>query len=361
MASKSKPKTRGKPGFTVGPGDAGTTYLKDRDIDQKGYLKDRMAPSEAVFPDLETRAWIYDTGETLFRHEHAHKGTSLKALKLTTVESWRRYGSEASYAKAREAARKKLGLNRQSRARRPKLEQIAALQQVDREMLEMLLKNQNPRAHQAVIDYATELEQQKYFSAAKVRVWQKLRVDLSVPWITQAEVAASGVYELLLSENRFEVPPELAQYCFTNATTNELKRQLELDIVRKSNKMIKERGIKGLPIRRLAEIDVGPDEFDEALFCSWTRMTVHPDVFDALNRVKRPLYVLLHAHALGCHGDITREQIEANWAAKERRDPVTSVYYAGRNQIIIRTVYQADADGELLPWIEVSAERIPLH
>lgn len=343
------------PAFSVGPGDGQTSYLKMREISISCYVKDRYAPSEAQFSSLDLRDAVYSEGETLTRLEGESKGVLLKKLGLTTLESWR-YGS-ASYERYSLAVRKRLKLDVPLRARRPKPEQIDELPEPDRSMVSMHLDHQNARLHPDVLAYATELERQKFFSAVKLRVLGRLRINLNIPWKKQVAAASSGVYETFAIANRYSVPAHLAPYCFTAETTGLIKHQLELEIVRRSNRIAREKGLKDYPIRRLAEVETSPIQLDPTLF-SADRIAVEPGARDALRREGRPLYPYLNLHGLGCFGDIPLSEVESNWAALERRAAVTSRYRLKRHEIVIKTVFRPDEAGELQPCIEVTAKRL---
>jgi hypothetical protein len=226
-------------------------------------------------------------------------------------------------------------------------------------MVLMHLDGQNARFHAAVQAYETDLEQQKFFSAVKRRVLAKLRIDLSIPWKKQVHAVSGGAYQFFADENRASVPQALVPYCFTAAVTSEIVRDVELQLIRRANQMVKERAIKDRPVRRLAEIDVGPLEINPLLL-DMNRLSVHTDVFEALKKVERPLYPLLTLHGLGCFGEITLIEVGQNWEALDRRRPVRSVFPAGRNQIVVVTDFRPDEFGELHPYVEVTAERRPL-
>ncbi len=346
-----------KPAFSVGPGDGQSSYLKTREMSLCCYVKDRNAPSDAKFPSLDLRDAIYSEGETLTRLEGEAKGSLLKTLGATDLESWRRYGSERAYERYSLAVRKRLRLDVVLRARRPKPEQVDALPEPDRSMVLMHLENQNVRFHPAILAYATELEQQKFFSAVKLRVLDRLRIDLSIPWKKQVAAASSGVYETFATANKSSVPTHLAPYCFTAGATGLIKHQLEIEIARRSNRFALEKGLKDYPIRRLAEIDTGPIELDPRLF-SADRIDIDPGAREALRREGKPLYPYLTLHGLGCFGDIPLSEVESNWAALERRSAVTSKYRLMRHEIVVKTVFRPDEDGELQPCVEVTAKRL---
>jgi len=345
------------PAFSVGPGDGQTSYLKTREVSISCYVKDRYAPSEAQFPSMEVRDAIYSEGETLTRLEGEAKGVLLKNLRATTLESWRRYGSEDVYERYSRAIRKKVGLDIELRARRPKPDQIDALQEPDRGMVLMHLENQSARSHPMVLAYPTELEQQKFFSAVKVRVLARLRINLTIPWSKQVAAASSGVYEAFAATNKYSLPAHLAPYCFSAEQTSHIKNQLELELARRTNRFAIEKKLKDHPIRRLAEIDVGTMLLNAELYSSH-RIRVDPLAHEALRREGKPLHPYLTLHGLGCFGDITLDEVEANWAAFKRRDAVVSKYRLKRHEIVIKTIFQPDDEGELLPCVEVLATRL---
>jgi hypothetical protein len=352
---RKSPERQSNPAFSVGPGDGQTSYLKMREISISCYVKDRYAPSDAQFPSLDLRDAVYSEGETLIRLEGESKGVMLKKLGLTTLESWR-YGS-APYERYSLAVRKRLKLDVPLRARRPKPEQIDELPEPDRSMVSMHLDHQNARLHPDVLAYATELERQKFFSAVKLRVLGRLRINLNIPWKKQVAAASSGVYEAFAIGNKYSLPVHLTPYCFTAETTAHIKHQLELEIVRRSNRIAREKGLKDYPIRRLAEVETGPIQLDPTLF-SADRIAVEPGARDALRREGRPLYPYLNLHGLGCFGDLPLSEVESNWAALERRAAVTSRYRLKRHEIVIKTVFRPDEAGELQPCIEVTAKRL---
>lgn len=354
---RNSPERQSNPAFSVGPGDGQTSYLKTRELSTCCYVKDRYAPSDAQFPSLDLRDAIYSEGETLIRLEGESKGVLLKKLGLTTLESWRRYGSEDSYERYSLAVRKRLKLDVPLRARRPKPEQIDELPEPDRSMVLMHLDHQHARLHPDVLAYATELERQKFFSAVKLRVLGRLRINLNIPWRKQVAAASSGVYEAFAIANKYSVPAHLAPYCFTAETTALIKHQLELEIVRRSNRIAREKGLKDYPIRRLAEIDTGPVRLDPILF-SADRISVEPEAREALRQEGKPLHPYLTLHGLGCFGDIPLSEVESNRAALERRTAVTSRYRLKRHEIVIKTVFRPDEAGELQPSIEVTAKRL---
>jgi hypothetical protein len=354
---RTSPERQSKPAFSVGPGDGQTSYLKMREISISCYVKDRYAPSEAQFSSLDLRDAIYSEGETLTRLEGEAKGVLLKKLGLTTLESWRRYGSEDAYERYSLAVRKRLKLDVPLRARRPKPEQIDELSEPDRSMVLMHLDHQNARLHPDVLAYATELERQKFFSAVKLRVIDRLRINLNIPWKKQVYAASSGVYEAFAIANKYSVPVHLTSYCFTAETTAHIKHQLELEIARRCNSFALEKGLTDYPIRRLAEVETGPIQLDPTLF-SADRIAVERGARDALRREGRPLYPYLNLHGLGCFGDIPLSEVESNWAALERRAAVTSRYRLKRHEIVIKTVFRPDEAGELQPCIEVTAKRL---
>jgi len=345
-----------KPAFSVGPGDGQTSYLKTREMSICCYVKDRYAPSEAQFSSLDLRDAVYSEGETLTRLEGEAKGVLLKKLGLADLESWR-YGSGRPYERYSLAVRKRLKLDVPLRARRPKPEQINELPEPDRSMVLMHLDDQNARLHPAVLAYATELERQKFYSAVKLRVLDRLRINLNIPWKKQVAAASSGVYEAFAFANKYSVPAHLAPYCFTAETTALIKHQLELEIARRSNRFALEKGLKDYPIRRLAEVETGPIQLDPILF-SADRVAVEPGAHEALRREGKPLHPYLTMHGLGCFGDIPLCEAESNWTALERRAAVTSRYRLRRHEIVIKTVFQPDEEGELQPCIEVTAKRL---
>ncbi len=356
------------PAFSVGQQGNATGYLKHREIDQAAYIKMPPVSGSTSFHPSAIITAIYAYGVCRLRQESHVKGAFLKKQGLTTLESWRRYGSDKAYQIVRNEARRISGLDTKLRARRPKAEHLAKLAQIDREMVEMLLNGNNPRNHPAVVAYPTKNEGDKYFSAVKRRVLDKLSIDLSLPWTKQQAVAASGIYELMKDENRVGVPVELQAYCFTNQSTAKVLRSLELEVVRGCNNLARKLNAQNptarpLPIRRLAEIDVGYFASPNLLLDA-NRLHVDDRAKEALKEVDRPLYPILDAYQLGCFGDGPEAEVkaltDANRKAIEQHQTVRGVFLAGNNQIVVKTDFHQDDQGAWLPSVTVTAERVPL-
>lgn len=350
----SSQKTKGPAAFSFGSSDDESSYFKTRDMGHLCYIKSRNSPTGAVFTSAEHRESILAESERLVRYEGEAKPALLRKLGLTRPEQWRRYGSEAPYLRYRDTLRDAVGLNLPLRARRPKPEQVQKLSQSDRDIVLAHLAGEDVRKHPTILRHANELEQQKYFSAVKRRILKRLRIDLSIPWARQVAAASSGVYEFFSLDRLYRIPEHLRDTCFTEPTAMRIRSELEAELASRCNKMALQRGIKDFPIDRLAEIDLGPPEMNP-LYYRADRITVDKSAWDALLDEGRPLHPYLTAHGQGAFGDIPLSEVEANWAAAEQFKPVTSRYKLKKHEVVLRTVYEPDEHGELLPLIQVSA------
>jgi len=340
--------------FTIGLPDKHTSYLKGRDIDFTAYLADGESDQCEGFPSLEVRTQVYEEGETLLRLEEILKGAVLAANGRATAESWRRYGEGAAYSWARELMNRRLKLGVKFRARKPKPEDLAKLPQTDRAMAEMHLRGEDPFQHPAVQAHATVLERQKYFSAVKRRVLNRLRIDFDLEWEDQVKVANANL-DQILARGLYEIPPELAPHCFSRTSAQERIRLLRYEVLRRFAMRVKSEKIRGVHVSRLALIDVGPPDYDCRLI-DFDRVDVSDEARCLLSTHDRPLYPLLHCHGLGVFGDLPLWQVQQNLDAIERCEPVHSMFKMGHGAIWITTTYRADPEtGELRPFVRVDA------
>lgn len=325
-------KARTKRAFSTGDGEDDTAYLKDRETPLGGYVKDRHSEVEHVFSSDKLRDEIFDEGELYFRLEPTLGSAYLRRNKLTRVEDWRMYGSDKAYRDAYAVIRKLLRLDDDLRIRKPQEEHLKAakLAPLHLEVLRWHLDDDpkhQARNHPAILDKQGKLAQQQYFSAVKVRVWLKLRIDLSIPWERQAAAAATKLGDLLHYPGMYEPPERLSPHVFGIIMAAQLLHELKVKLDTGRPKGIGRTHI--------------PPELRAAPVVPLGQIVVQPTVREFLDKADMPLYPFLEAHKAGVFGDLSRDEILAAAEAAAAGQAVQSRYKVGDGWVIVQTCPRA--------------------
>lgn len=345
--------------FAVGA-EHKTHYRKHRSMDQAAYIKRPTPKSTYEFENQADAAMMERRALQVLRHESTLKPSFVEREGLHTLESWRRYGSETVYQRFARLAMVHLCLDEELRARKPKPEHLAGLSEPDLGIVQMHVRGEDWHQHPEILARVDKLARQQYESAIKQRVLERVKINLDVRWDNQVAAATSCIRDTLRARNLCQPTAEEELHSFTSATTMEILRRLRLDLAQRQLRMARARRLKGYKPSRLDAVDAGPDEWDLRVI-DMTRLTVDRErVFPALRKAGRPLHPILTAYSKHCWGDIPLEECDANREAVERAEPLRGVYTVGDNQIVVTTAYLPDAHGEVLPWVTVTAERLPL-
>lgn len=329
-------KARKKKAFATGDGEDDTANLKDRETPLGGYVKDRDSEIEHVFPSDEVREAIFDEGEPHFRLEPTLNGVWLCRNKRTRVEDWRMYGSDKVYRDAYAVIRELLRLDDGLRARKPRDIDIerAKLAPLDEEVLRWHLDDEpkhQARNHPAFLAKQGKLAQQQYFSAMKVRVWKKLRIDLSLPWEKQAKAASTKFGDVAHYPGMYEPPEHLSPHIFGVIMAAQLIYELKVELDKGRPKGI---GCTHIPpeLRSPPVVPLG-------------QIVVQPGVREFLDQADVPLYPYLEAHQCGVFGDLSRDEILSAAEAAASGAPVQSRYKVGdAGWIVVRTGSRAEGN-----------------
>lgn len=212
----ARPRASKKPVRWVGAGNV-NTYAEDRDGEASAYVKDGENPDAFVrFPSSEIEQLVRPVAGKCLRVEQRFKGAWLKEKKLDSVDSWgRRPGQPDPYEIGMTVIRKKLRLDEELRQRRPKKADIAKLYVEDQKILRWHLDGHNPREHPRVLDYPTADARNRFFADVKARIYDKCRVDISLPWVVQSTAYSHRLAKLLHFANRYTPPPQLAEHVYS--------------------------------------------------------------------------------------------------------------------------------------------------
>jgi hypothetical protein len=205
LSSKAK-----NPVFKFGGSTDFTAYFKGNGFQISSYVK--SGPTEkayASFPSKEVENGIYAEGEKLLRVEIKLGGKWLKDHNLDTSAAWKQNSGKNPYEMGMLVIRKYFRTDERLRTRRPRPSDLHTLSPRDQEILESHLAGNDVRQH---------IKDNQYFSAIKIRILKKLRIDITIPWKEQSTKISPRLADLLKYSNRYRLSPQLAQYSLCQDT-----------------------------------------------------------------------------------------------------------------------------------------------
>ena len=132
------------------------------------------------------------------------------------------------YVLALSFVKKQLQFSTKFRKRAPRSDDLARLTAVHRELVQYHLSGESVRQHPKVLSSASPA---KYFSAARKRILEKLRVDIGIPWSVQSERISQNLDKLLAVKGNFKPPLHVQQHVFGPKTVPLIIAELDRRIV----------------------------------------------------------------------------------------------------------------------------------
>jgi hypothetical protein len=312
-------------GFGVGPSYEATAYLRQREIDLGGYVKDRCTDTSHVFESDQIMAAVHDEGDFWYRLEALLKGAFLRAHGLEYPEAWRLYGGQGPYPMVYAHVRKMLQLDRDLRRDEPSLEEMTAakVSASDQEVVLWHLAGRSAADHPLVVGDRTHIAQLKYLSDVKARVLQRLRIDISIPWERQKAAPLDRLRDILQYTGLYYPPAHLEGHLFGPVSTTRVVHCLRQEIAR-------------LTPQRFDSLT--PDYLDAELTpIRLGALTVDDAARRTLDKHKVPLHALLHSHELGCFGDVDPSEALAQQSAMLAGNMATSKFRVFDRTILVTT------------------------
>lgn len=305
-----------------------TTYVHARDHEICCYVKDYFAVDTKHHPDAASDAKIFGISNRMLRPGVELTQAWMKAKALTSVEDWRAYGDERAYKEAFAQMCRDLRLDENLRFRKPKGADLNGLGQVDREVLDWHLDDDDQhqaRNHPAVL--AKGDREASYFSDMKLRLLDKLRIDISIPWKKQvaSAKAAAELRRLMLYPGLYRSSDELADQIFSMVSVPRIVRELQAKI---------EKRRQGL--RSIGRILLHPDTLEPPTV-ELGRLSVSEQAHAHMKQHKIPKHHLFSAHRCGVFGDVSKEEVLCLAAAAAARDTVRSRYRVGDTFVTVTT------------------------
>ena len=251
----ARPRASKKPVRWVGAGNV-NTYVDDRDGEASAYVKDGENRDAFVrFPSPEVEQLIRVVGEKCLRVEQRFKGEWLRENDLDRVDSWvTRPGEPDPYEIGMTMIRKKLRLDDELRQRRPKETDIAKLYVEDQKILRWHLDGNNPRQHPRVLGYTNADTRNRFFADVKARIYDRCRVDISLPWAVQSAAYSHRLAKLLHFANRYTPPPHLAEHVYSQKSVARV-----LPLLKQKVRAITPRGIGSVYVPPSADDEANDD------------------------------------------------------------------------------------------------------
>lgn len=249
----ARPRATSKPVLWVGAGNV-NTYAEDRDGETSAYVKDGESTATfARFPSPEIEQLICPIGERCLRVEQQFKGEWLRKHKRGRVDAWVTCpGQPDPYEIGMTTIRKKLRLDDELRQRRPKETDIAKLYVEDQKILRWHLEGNNPRRHPRVLDRKSANARNRFFADVKARIYDRCRVDISIPWAVQSTAYSHRLAELLQFANRYTPPPDLVDHVYSPKSVARVLAQLK-------------QKVRAITPRGIGSVYVPPAADDEAI------------------------------------------------------------------------------------------------
>ena len=212
----SRPRSGHKPVFWIGTENA-NTYIRQREFEIATYVKDGTGADAFVsFPSPEVEQLVRAEAEKCLRVEIKLYGAWLRDNGRDTVNTWRILSDQVDpYEIGLKMIRKTLCLDDDLRERRPKETDIAKLFAEDQNVLRWHLDGHNPRQHPRLLEHKSADARNRVFSEIKARIYDRCRVDISLPWAVQSTAYSRRLAELLQFANRYSPPPHLMDHVYS--------------------------------------------------------------------------------------------------------------------------------------------------
>jgi hypothetical protein len=254
----------------------------------------------------------------------------MKAKECTNVEGWRAYGDERAYKEAFAQMCRDLRLDENLRFRKPKEVDLKGLSQADRDVLDWHLDDDDKhqaRNHPAILEKGDR--QATYFSDMKMRLLDRLRIDISIPWKKQlsSAKAAAELRRLMAYPGLYQAPDDLADHVFSMASVPRIVWELKTKIEKHRP------GPRGV-----GRILLHPDTL-EPQTVELGRLSVSEQAHVHMKRHKMPKHHLFSAHRCGIFGDVSKEDVLRQTAAAQARDTVRSRYRVGDAFVTVTTEF----------------------
>ena len=218
--------------FQVGTSSERTVFCKPRDFNISAYVKSQTTSAAfAKFPNTEIENNVYAEGEKRLRMEIKYGKKWLKDHDRVSPSHWKGSFGRMSYQQGVSVIRDYLRLDENLRTRRPKPSDIEKLSPVDQLILRWHLVGKDVRQHALIKEKGNQ-----YFSAVKLRLLKKLKIDITIPWQDQSNNLYPKLSNLIKYTGQYYPPKELAQHSLCLKTVRavvvkleELNRQLILE------------------------------------------------------------------------------------------------------------------------------------
>jgi len=160
-----------------------TSYIQLREVFFSAYVKESNQPNATLLPlaDDNLEAYVQDRTARTLRVENRVHGKWLKNKELNKPSAWK--SNPEAYEKVFGLLRTTLRLDEKFRTKRLKKTSIAKLCQceVDELLLAYHLEDGVVRDHKVFRDMP-EPQRSKYYSAIRLRIFKKVRIDVDIPY-----------------------------------------------------------------------------------------------------------------------------------------------------------------------------------
>jgi hypothetical protein len=211
--------------------DYETTYCNHRAFALVAYAKP---------PDLLTSSEHADFGKARIRIELVLHGKLLKQRKWDRPEAWKNAHESGLYHLIfKEFVQEKFfRLHDNLRQARPDATDIIKLTGLNKEVFEGYMQGKNPRRKKEFAELAktNPRAEQKLYSQVKRNIFDKLRVDISIPFEKHMELNTAKLRKLIVWEGDHEPDITVSDKCFCKSNWPKLEASLEQEIVKACDK-----------------------------------------------------------------------------------------------------------------------------
>lgn len=220
--------------FAVGGTRNKTTYFKHRNHFISSYIKSgRTKKSFAHFANVNVERNLYGVGQKLMRVEVRLTQAYLKSKGLNNPSAWQRSDDDENpNAMGHKIIRQYFRFDDDLRQRAPKANHLDALNDADKSILRWHLDGKDVRQHQNMCG-----RDNKYFSAVRLRILDRLRIDIAIPWAVQRTLS-SRLSTVLAADNLYRPTADVKAHSFYGDNIRNALRQLRKMVTAKREQLL---------------------------------------------------------------------------------------------------------------------------